>query len=626
MIVYDQVPEGVVLDDWTPKMKQIFETYLGGVVPPFFWAEGLRVSYDNLGILQARGTSRTGIVSDYVDTLNNNGYMAYEYAEEKCTRLAGRGIGQGFLVSIDGLDQNGMFSVNYDIDFAESDWPAEYLAMVLADEMYGYTKTVIPPYEYANAQYYFAMDGFGGASVLCLGASAGSVDAYSKILTDNSWSVTAMTGEYEGCYTAISRDKLVVLVYYFDGTGLQIIVGFGEGESYATWDECLAAIDDFGAKELRYQGNISDNILPIPEAELYEIDRDIRGCLKITAYKSHSFTEQDRFQYIMDMFGTGKYEYAVKGDYYWLTAKDKSHAILLDLEDYVSDTLEVTTFCFYLYDYRIYEGAIVYYGEWPTLMVDTIRNAIQRGLAVPGYHNEDATYYAFSDRAGPSIRIEIVNPGDGALALYRDCLTEEYGWTVITNGVDSFEAIDRDEVAMISGAMVNGEFVITLGRYYKSDIVGNRAKFDFTNKNQLLPGGATSDSTRTWSNGEFSVTVNKGTSTYPVGNYDYLANPLRLYKNQTVTITATNHDMTKLEFYVTAKDGSTHNSIKNFDVNFLRNVTMEGATFASFNSETGMMRFTVDSSTKTVTFTVTTTSSQSNSGFGLSALDVFFAD
>ena len=618
-------PEGVVLTDWTDEMKAIFKKYLGGIVPPFFWAEGLRVSYDDLGILQAFGASSDGICTIYANALIQNGYMAQVVTEEKCQRVYGRGIGEGFLISIDGLDQNGNFSVNYDIDFADTEWPAQEIAMGLNDEMYGYTTTVIPPYEYDNAQYYFSQNGFGEMDILCLGAPATCVDDYSNILEASHWEVQAMTGEYQGAYTATSRDRHVVLVYYFDGTGLQILVSFGPGESYATWEDCLWAINDFGKTELRLDGNISDSILEIPTAELYEIDRSVRGALEITAYKSTSFTEKDKINYIMSMVGTGNYDWDVKGDDYWILANDKTHAIRVHLEDYVSDTLAVTTFVFTLYDYRIYEGGIVYYGQWPTAMVDTIRNSIKRGLAVPAYVNEDAVYYAFSDRAAPSIRIEIVNPGEGALASYRDLLTEDYSYMLLSSTETAFKAIDRDEAAEITGEMVEGEFVITLKKYIKPDIVGNRAKFDFTNQKQLTPGEDLTNKMRVWANGDFSFKVEQGDSMRPVGNYDYFANPLRLYKGQKVTISSADAALTKLEFYVTATDGETKKDIKNFDPAVLSGITLTNATFVSYNEETGMVRFSVNDNAKEVSFTVTTTISSSDAGFGLTGLDVFFA-
>ncbi|MBO6285042.1 MAG: hypothetical protein J6O18_01845 [Bacilli bacterium] len=619
------VPEGEVLTDWTDEMKAIFVKYLGGVIPPFFWAEGLRVSYDNLGILQAFGASSDGITDAYASALSKAGYMAQVVDEANCQRVYGRGLGDGFLISVDGLDQNGNFSVNYDIDFADAEWPYEDIAMGLADEMYGYTTTVIPAYEYENPQYYFSQNGFGEMDLLCLGASESSVTEYGKILEDNHFQVQAMSGEYEGAYTATSRDKRVVLVYYYDGTGLQILISFGEGESYTTWEDCLYAINDFGKTELRLSGDIADTILEIPTAELYEIDRSVRGALEITAYKSTSFTEKNKMDYIMAMVGTGAYDWDVKGDDYWILAKDKSHAMRVFLEDYVSDTLAVTAFVFTLYDYRIYEGAIVYYGEWPMAMVETIRNSLKRGLAVPAYVNENAVYYAYSDRAAPSIRIEIVDPGEGALASYRDLLTEEYSYTLLDSTETSFKAIDRDEVAQISGEMVNGEFVITLGKYYKPVITGNRAKFDFTNKNQLTPGEDLTNKVRVWVNGGFSFKVEQGESSRSVGNTDYLADPLRLYRGQKVTISSADASLTKLEFYVTAVDGSSKREIKNFDASCLSNITIENATFASYNAETGMVRFNVNDNATEVSFTVTTSISSSDAGFGLNGLDVFFA-
>ncbi|MBO5528313.1 MAG: hypothetical protein J6A47_03205 [Bacilli bacterium] len=618
-------PEGEVLTDWTDEMKAIFVKYLGGVIPPFFWAEGLRVSYDNLGILQAFGASSDGIASSYASALSKAGYMAQVVDETNCQRVYGRGLGDGFLISVDGLDQNGNFSVNYDIDYADAQWPYEDIAMGLDDEMYGYTTTVIPAYEYENPQYYFSQNGFGEMDLLCLGASESSVTEYGKILEDNHFQVQAMSGEYEGAYTATSRDKRVVLVYYYDGTGLQILISFGEGESYTTWEDCLYAINDFGKTELRLSGDIADTILEIPTAELYEIDRSVRGALEITAYKSTSFTEKNKMDYIMAMVGTGAYDWDVKGDDYWILAKDKSHAMRVFLEDYVSDTLAVTAFVFTLYDYRIYEGAIVYYGEWPTAMVETIRNSLKRGLAVPSYVNENAVYYAYSDRAAPSIRIEIVDPGEGALASYRDLLTEKYSYTLLESAETSFKAIDRDEVAQISGEMVNGEFVITLGKYYKPDITGNRAKFDFTNKNQLTPGEDLMNKVRVWVNGNFSFKVEQGESSRSVGNTDYLADPLRLYRGQKVTISSADASLAKLEFYVTAVDGSSKREIKNFDASCLSNITIENATFASYNAETGMVRFNVNDNATEVSFTVTTSISSSDAGFGLNGLDVFFA-
>ncbi|MCR4562347.1 MAG: hypothetical protein K5694_04000 [Bacilli bacterium] len=620
-IAIAEAPEGVVLTDWTDEMKAIFIEYLHGVIPPFIWMENLRVTYDNLGILQVRGASFDNCAEEYAQTLENAGYAAQTVNETKCTRVYGRAIGEGFLISVDGLDQNDLFTINFAFDLALSEWPAQGIAEILNSEMYGYTQTVVPAYtsEGVDIDYYASDNGFGEIDILCLGAPETCVEEYDAILNEEHWTIATMAN---GAHTATSRDRRVVLYYYYDGTGLQIIIGFGEGESYATWEECIGAINDFGHVELRAEGNIADSILEIPTAELYEIDRSVRGALKITAYKHTSFKEEDRFTYMMNMVGTGNFEYKIKGDDYWLCAKDKSFAIRLVLADYVDDTLAVTTFGFEVYDYRIYEGGYVYYGVWPQAQADTIKNNINSKLAFPGYHNEEATYYVFSDY-GTNFKVMIHNPGENALATYRDAL-DEYSYSFLTETTDALVAIDRDETAQVNAYMENEELVIELHKYIASNIKNNVAKYDFTGKSQLVS-SATHES-HEWVNGPFTFRVEQNTASQSVGNEgDFLYDPLRLYYGQKVIISSSANTISKLDFYVTDLS-SDNREIKNFDASFLQYVTIEGATFNSYNTETGRVRFIVDENIKELTFIVDATGMKSGYGFGLTGLDIAFND
>ena len=620
-----KAPEGVVLTDWTDEMKAIFNTYLDGNIPPFFWMTNLQVTYDNLDILQVRGDATADCLTRYEALLDADGRFACYIGQDNAGRdhIYGRLLGDLTLVELDGLSANGLFSINFDLTVATYTWPAEGIADLIKEE-YESRQTVLPQYEYENARYIIESDVMSNLLIYCMGAPRTAPAEYKALLEEYRWSVVENTeGEYAGHYFAASRDRRVIADFYHDGTGLMIQLTHGEGESYTTWDSCLDAIDDFGEVELRMTSKLSALIPEVPTAELYEISRDVRGGLTITTYKHTDFTQADIFNYGMtaQTNSNGGLQFTMKGNSYWLVdSLNHVFAIELTLGEYVSDTLAVNTIQFTIFDYKVFEGAVVYYGAWPTSQVATIVRNINSKLFVPAYNDEDATYYVFSSY-GTTITIELRYQKANALETYK-ALLEDNGYTV-TDIANGYTAIDRNEYAQITVTLVDEEMTIKLEKYTKSDATATKAAFNFETMNQLVDVGNWSEVT--WKNGQVTFVAKKGTSSRDIaGGYrdqGQLYNPLRLYKGQQIEITTTSGTLSKLEFYVTDNTDGTHTLAK-FALNNLDGATVVGGAFATHNTNINMVRFTANENVTTITITIDGANMKSDEGVLITSLDV----
>lgn len=591
-------PEGATsetLTDWTDEMKAILSKYLGGVVPPFFYMDNMRVSYDDLEILQARGDSRENIAEDYCDLLNETtGYQAYVDEDQKGrTHVYGRAFGDGFLIEIDALDANGIFSINFNRMSALTSWPSDAFNQIFASEYE--SSESLPALTYDNAQYIIESDMMSNIFIYCMGAPASAVETYCDVLEDAKYTVQAMTGDYEGAYTAMSRDKRIIVFFYFDGTGIQIEVTHGEGENYTTWADCLSALDDFARTELRLDHDISNLFPEIPTAEQYTIERDVRGVIKVVAHKGSSFKQEDIFNYVMKCMSSDyKYTASVKDDIYWLITEDKSFALYLTLEDYISDLGEVwSDLRIAVTDYRIFEGYTVTYGSWPSSRVDNVVNQLGGASMikmVPPIKYSDATYYCYSNLTN-NVKIDIVGLPSGTLEAYKKVLTDnfEYETTATEKG---FSAIDRSKKIKLTVETKGEELHWELEKYIPDTTSNGVASFDFSSTAQLTstePGWVSA----TWTNGDITFKVLKGESSIDVGNYGHYIgtkpsesskfNPLVVFQNQKINISAANgKKVSKLEFYA-------HEAVtlyNRYDISYanLGEITYEGASVATNES------------------------------------------
>ncbi len=601
--------------DWTSEMKAIFNTYLAGVIPPFFYMDELRVTYDNLDILQVRGKTRENVMQDYYDLLNStSGYQAIAQADNAGkVHVYGRALAGNVLVSIDALEGKEYVTINFDKDVATSSWPADGLKQVFSEEYESiYT---IPAYEVEGVTYIIEEDIMSNINILCLGAPENSVETYKQALLDAQFEVQQLeTGEW----TAQSRDKKIIVLFYYDGYGLMISTTHGEGENYASWAECVSAINEFGRTELRLGKDIAPEFPEITTGEekaQYSVVRDVRGILKIVIHKDTTFKQEDLFKYAMKCYKELDYEIEMKGDYYWLIPEDKSFALYLVLTDYISDLGEVwSDITVGVCDYRIFEGYYVYYGVWPTAMVNTIVGKIDSSLQYPVINSASGVYYVKSNYKD-NIFMDILNLPASTLNDYKVELKDSYDFKIseIENG---FNAVDSDEKVIISCTLIDGIFHWDMSRYFKDTSTSTSSDVSFSDKSQLVL--ETDYSRGTWVNGPLSFVVDNNKTAYGVGNYgEYVSNPLRVYKNQKIIVSVTDKVITEISFKLVDVKKGNGQIQSGFEKTNLTNLVIEGLTLSNYNEATGVAKYTV-SDLSNIEFVA------SIGGFGLSKVTVSY--
>ena len=626
---YAAAPEGVTLTDWTEGMKAILSGHLRGYIPPFFFMTNMRVTYDQLEILQCRGDSRTGIAADYEALLLENGWAAYTDTDSKGhTHVYGRLLGQGFLIELDALDANGIFSINYNYIAASSSWPSEWISEVFRVE-YESSTAGLPALVYENAQYIIETNPmFYEFMIYCMGAPKSMVEGYGEVLKEAKFSVQEMTGDYAGYWTALSRDRKVLVMWYYDGTGIVIQVGQGEGEVYESWEDCYPALNDFGRNELRLDYDVTEKLanVNLPEHTTYTINRDTehRGVLQVVAHtdREKSLDEEDIINMALDLASAG---YKVKSSQGVLWFYDDSHdyAFYFQLKEYYDDLGDLWyDLVLGLCDYRIFEGYYVYYGEWPYARVTTVLNSIDSSMIdkIPVIEYSDATYYV-GNQLNDYLPIDIVNLPEGTLGGYKQALKDAK--FDVTDKENGYSAVNREKTLEIT-CYINeeGEFHWEMKKYVASTEGETMTSFSFLNTNQLV-GHDSWWRDATWQNGSTTFKIEMNSSSVYVGNYgDYIGQKsphdntflgLRVYKGQKITVANSDgRKIKEIEFYGNDDTFKTNGS---FDS--LKAVTIDGA------------EKTIDETYKTVKFTFATPIDVFElvvgNPFGLNELEVTFA-
>ena len=589
-------PEGVVLTDWTDEMKVILKKYLNNHLPPFLFVEGLTVTYDELGYLTVSGSADDTTLSTFVwDVLENDPDTEWAAMQDAASRLHvyTRTTFDDGIIEGDALVANGVLSILYSFTPYITDWPEGYVYTAMTEYGSNAVVPVLPADKYiAGITYMYEVD------ILCIGASQDYLETYAAALEENRWTVTKTTVDGVDDYVAVSLDALAVLEFYYDGTGIQIILNHGDGEVYSTWEDCLAAIDDFAVNDLRLENGISDAIPEVDGGLQYSIDRSINGRLIISALKNSSFRINDIISYREELRAAGFVidESKSTDENYIVCAypEDQSYAIRIELSDYISDLGDVTSmFMISIQDYRIYDGYVVK-NTWPEDMVATIVNLVAPGQSItaPGYYVEGATYYAKSNYSD-EIVIDILNPGEDAINTYKTGLQDDYGFR-ISEEEGVVTAVDRKKQIQITFSLVNGEMHVVVRRYVEPlDVEGDEATLEF-NANTITSNENGWWMDVVWGSSPFYFEVEQGTSSAFVGNSGDYISPLRLYNNQTVTIApAEGKSITKIQFYAVEARKGNGSLVSGFDVDNVASQTIEGATFVSYNANTGMATYTV---------------------------------
>ena len=587
-------PEGVVLTDWTDEMKAILQKYLGGNLPPFVYMANLGVTYDNMDYLKVVGTIGVDTVYNYELALQNNGWEGYEQATSNGVEIFSRKILDNGVLEGDALvnENTDYFSCIYTYTPSTSEWPAGYFDFAL-DE-YG-SKAVVPVL--AATSYIAQIDYFYDVNVFCMGIDASALPAYAQLLEENRWTVTTAVESGTTVYYADSLDRLAKLTIYFDGTLVNIIMEHGDGEIFTTWDDCLAAIDDFVTYDLRLSSGISSILPEVADGLQYTIDRSINGRLFIKALKNTSYSLNDVISYRIALSGLEGFtivEKAFEEEYIvWAYPADHSYAICVELADYYSDLGDHSYYLqISINDYRVYDGYTIS-SSWPTSQVATIVGRVAPGTLVPGYKLDGAVYYTKSNYTD-EVEIQIVNPGEDPVGTYKAGLEGSYGYTSTASG-NGYLSVDRKKGIQIQYEMVGEEFHLVIRKYVKPAVIeGDTATLTFSSN-------TVSHNERGWwtdvtfGTSPFNVRVESQSSLTYVGNSGDFLSPLRLYSGHKVTIApAAGYELTQLDFY-TVNVSTTTSNFKNNNGANLSALSIEGATLVgSYNADTGLTRYSID--------------------------------
>ena len=530
--------DGVILDDWSAEMKAMFTKYLNGIIPPFYKMPSIRVTYDELGYLSATGDatkdSDLAELDAIYDALVAGGWEAsatYDYASRP--HMYGRKFTADGVVESDSMCVNGIVSTNYDFSFSRTGWPSDDISAIFME--YG-TNAILPVLEADS--YISEVSSFYDMNILCLGENitASTPAAYAELLKEYRWQVKLSTEYAVDYYIADSLDALAHLEFYFDGSGVILMLSHGEGERYASWEDCIPAIEDFVKTDLGLE-SLSLDIPAFEGGALYEIERNARGWLNIYIHKDGSYKEYETEEVYRSALTTAGYTIdATKvsrdsGVGYFGVPPQNDFAIMYLLRDEVNDNGDdADYFEISICSYRGYQGYYVNY-EWPGAYMGTVLSHIgATGVTIPSY-DDASTYYWKRNDMLTKMFIEIADPAENALTTYKNNLSR-YDYAVSENdGVVT--GIDPSGKVMISAKMVGKELHITI-EGYAAPVVNGTIDFKDTS---MITDRDQAYSYCVWGGSPFSFRLDKNTATQAVGNYgDYMSNPLRVYKNQKVTI------------------------------------------------------------------------------------------
>ena len=609
--------DGVVLNDWTDEMKAILRKYLNGNVPPFYKMPSIRVTYDELGYLSVTGDATKSTeedeLNDFAEVLIAGGWdtlASRDYSNRP--HMYGRYFASDCLVESDTLVSNGIVSTNYSFSTFKTEWPTNDLSAVMME--YG-SEAILPEVE--ADQYIVQISSFYDMQIYCMGTNinANSAKAYAALLQEYRWTVT----EEEGYYTADSLDRFAHLEFFFDGTGLMLVLSHGDGEFFTSWDQCVPAIEDFVKNDLGLSG-LSLDVPAFEGGAQYEIGRVANGWLNIYVHKDGSYKEYETQEVYRSALTEAGYTIDATrvnrdgGVGYFAIPPQKDFAIMFLLHDAVNDIGDPANyFEISICSYRGYEGYYVN-NEWPGSYINSVLSHIgARDVVIPGY--EDAsTYYWKRNEAMTKMFIEIADPAEGALESYKNTLTR-YDFSV-TDGENSFVAIDSSQKVSLTAKKVGKELHIVVEGYVPAITNGT---IDFKDISMI----ADKDVGYTycvWGGSPFSFRLDKASSSVAIGNMgDYIYNPLRVYKDQKVTIAPEEGKQLKtVTFYITDAKAGNGSIAKGFDKSYFTGLSIAGATLTDSVPSLDKYVYTVDSNHATTGLQFTA----SLGGFALSKIVV----
>lgn len=161
------------------------------------------------------------------------------------------------------------------------------------------------------------------------------------------------------------------------------------------------------------------------------------------------------------------------------------------------------------------------------------------------------------------IYIEALDSDNTLVETYKTVLTEKGFSLTVINGENV--AVSEKEDVRLTFASDGGVFYL----FVTKNTPSVDGAFDFFDISQIKE---KDDDHAVWSTKTVSFKVEKGDSTQTVGNGtdDYLANPLRVYQGQVVTVSTTEGNLATLDFTTNGRDYTTA----------LLNATVTGGTIA----------------------------------------------
>lgn len=414
---------------------------------------------------------------------------------------------------------------------AYAEWPSDTVEELLAS--WGITTA---PIEYAADAYYV-----GGTStsltITCIVDDAETAYAAYAALYEASadWKVYDFEQEGVAFKLAASTNKEAWVQFYADAE---------EEKLYITWQPAAGELEWPGediSAHLVELGLENPATVPSFEADIYSVEKDELYYTIQVAY-DEAQTNSPSAAYAKTLTDAGWNVTSEEGeDITFYTAFDAKHEVVIEFNYYDDDTFADWGVEFHVFTVTIsYWQAVLDYGlefveSWPSAALADF--VLDETVIVPAAHGTE--YGIGGDDSYKVVRVKGM-----ALEDYLALLT---GWTVTTEeGQVSAVNSATDPTVSLGISEADGYLWIYVANVPREQI------FDFSDESQLVTKNAQKS---VWSGIRATFTVEKGNSAQNVGNGSYFANPLRIYKDQVITIETVNDNPIEfIEFECNSQD------------------------------------------------------------------------
>lgn len=426
-------------------------------------------------------------------------------------------------------------SETFEIDIypipAYAEWPSNTIEELL--ELWDITTA---PIEYAADAYY--VGGSNGLTITCLVDDAeAAYTAYAALYEASAdWKVYDFEQEGVAFKLAASTNKEAWVQFYADAEEEKLYITWRPAEGVLEWpgEDISAHLVELGLE--------NPATVPSFEADIYSIEKDEELYYTIQVDYDEAQTNSPSAAYAKTLTDAGWNVTSEEGeDITFYTAFDAKHEVVIEFNYYDDDTFVDWGLEFHVFTVKIsYWQAVLDYGlefveSWPSAaLADFI---LDETVIVPAAHG---TEYGI----GGDDSYQLVRVKGATLEDYLALLT---GWTVTTEeGQVSAVNSATDPTVSLSISEEYGYLWIYVTNVPREQI------FDFSDESQLVTKNAQKS---VWSGIRATFTVEKGNSAQNVGNGSYFANPLRIYKDQVITIETVNDNPIEfIEFECNSQD------------------------------------------------------------------------